>query len=657
MILSIVTIILVGLIAYFHYLQGLLSGLISAVLALVAAAVAITFYEPLAEMLSGGKFNDTAQGICLIALFAIVYLIGRLLFDKLVPGNIRLPHIVDGIGGALGGLIGGLFAMGIVAIALQTMPFGPSIAGYTRYPLASEREKVLSIPGGENNRQVDRTIIDQLKNDNIDKDSQSLLIPVDDLVLGFARHQSNGGALASDKPFASVHPDLLQELFGQRIGIETGAKHTASNAKGTQVEATQINVLRQPPVKAVGEFTQIWGEAPKGTLTPEAGHALITVTLLFKSDASDDDHIVRLSPGSVRLCYKSGEEWKNAYPIGTFQDSRAWLNKVDDFLFIDTSKEDHGVHFLFDVDESLAPNPPAAASAKGGAPAASDVRLPEGTFIEVKRMAKLPLDGTPVAFGAPSNDKKYYPMRKTAFEKPGATADTGQAAQPQASTPQGGGNLLDRTREGVNRRNEQINNPNPTNPATPTAGADNGWNAAPLEKPAVLPVNMLPNPISAGTADADGVLATTAASGHFTARQFDSLEVDASNDGATVAELGKGESQISQLMVPQGKRMVQVKLSVKAGADPWAWAATLGDYAVADAAGATYKPNGVWAAVTAANGAQKLLINYKATAPVPSVNKAEGKLTNVTFIYLLPSDQKAKELQYQGKPGGLPLEN
>src|SRR5207248_1502802 len=116
MILSIVTIILVGLIAYFHYLQGLLSGLISAVLALVATA-------------------------------------------------------------------------------LQTMPFGPSIAGYTRYPLAGERERLAVVPA-ENRGQVDRTIIDQLKNDNIDKDSQSLLIPVDDLVLAFARHQSNAGALA-----------------------------------------------------------------------------------------------------------------------------------------------------------------------------------------------------------------------------------------------------------------------------------------------------------------------------------------------------------------------------------------------------------------------------------------------------------------------------
>src|SRR2546421_12853526 len=125
MILSIVTLILVGLIGYFHYLQGLLSGLISAVLALVAAGVAITFYEPLAEILSGGKFNDQAQGICLIALFAIVYLVGRLLFDKLVPGNIRLPHLVDGIGGGLGGLITWVFAPGLLAVAPRSRPFCP----------------------------------------------------------------------------------------------------------------------------------------------------------------------------------------------------------------------------------------------------------------------------------------------------------------------------------------------------------------------------------------------------------------------------------------------------------------------------------------------------------------------------------------------------
>ena len=71
MILSVVLILLVGLIAYLHYIQGLLNGLISVVLALVATAVAIAEYEPMAAWVSGGKYNDQAQGVCLVALFAL----------------------------------------------------------------------------------------------------------------------------------------------------------------------------------------------------------------------------------------------------------------------------------------------------------------------------------------------------------------------------------------------------------------------------------------------------------------------------------------------------------------------------------------------------------------------------------------------------------
>src|SRR2546423_1615639 len=196
MILSVVLILLVGLVAYLHYIQGLLSGLISVVLALIATAIAIAEYEPMAAWVSGGKYNDQAQGVCLIALFALIYLIGRLIFDKLVPGNVRLPHLVDGIGGAVCGLIAGLMGAGLIAIALQSMPFGLSIAGYARYPLAAERERSVAVPGADNNRQVDRLVIDQMKNNDFEKDESGMLLPVDDLVVGLAKHLSNGGSLA-----------------------------------------------------------------------------------------------------------------------------------------------------------------------------------------------------------------------------------------------------------------------------------------------------------------------------------------------------------------------------------------------------------------------------------------------------------------------------
>src|SRR3954471_4850561 len=103
MILSVLIILFVGLIAYFHYVQGFLSGLISAVLAVTCAALAMSFYEPVANSLSGGKFSDQSQGVCLVAIFALSYLVLRVIFDKLVPGNVRIPHIMDGVGGAVFG--------------------------------------------------------------------------------------------------------------------------------------------------------------------------------------------------------------------------------------------------------------------------------------------------------------------------------------------------------------------------------------------------------------------------------------------------------------------------------------------------------------------------------------------------------------------------
>jgi hypothetical protein len=100
---------------------------------------------------------------------------------------------------------------------------------------------------------------------------------------------------------------------------------------------------------------------------------------------------------------------------------------------------------------------------------------------------------------------------------------------------------------------------------------------------------------------------------------------------------------------------VQVTLNVKPGADPWAWAPTIADYTVADAAGNAYKPSGAFTSL-GAGAAQKLLATYKSTGDI-TVKKVDGTTpASVTFIYLVPTGQKATELRYQGKPGGLPLE-
>src|SRR2546423_1117275 len=133
MIFGILILAIVGGVAYYHYAQVFLSAPMSAMIAVIAAALAISLHEPIVASLLKGKFSDYAHGLALIAIFAAVYMILRVLVDKAVPGQVRLPVIVDRIGGAAMGLIAGIFTAGIVALAAQALPFGPSIGGYSRY--------------------------------------------------------------------------------------------------------------------------------------------------------------------------------------------------------------------------------------------------------------------------------------------------------------------------------------------------------------------------------------------------------------------------------------------------------------------------------------------------------------------------------------------
>src|SRR5580765_1510994 len=146
MIFSLFVIVFVGIIAYWHYLQGFFSAAISAILAIIAALVALGFQEEIVAML-GGKFNDQVNAIALVCLFAITYLVLRVIFDAAIPGNVRFPVYLDRIGAPIMGIIAGIFGVGVLVIAAQTLPFGPSIAGYQRYPVSFDKQIIIHQSG------------------------------------------------------------------------------------------------------------------------------------------------------------------------------------------------------------------------------------------------------------------------------------------------------------------------------------------------------------------------------------------------------------------------------------------------------------------------------------------------------------------------------
>src|SRR6185437_6954890 len=132
-------------VVFFHYLQGLFSATFSAIFAVIAAVLAFSWHETIVEKVVQGKVPNTAHAIVLVAIFAVIYLLLRIIFDKLVPAGVTLPQIIDRVGGAILGAVAATFCLGIFAIAAEELPFGPSVAGYTKYDAADKSVQVVGI--------------------------------------------------------------------------------------------------------------------------------------------------------------------------------------------------------------------------------------------------------------------------------------------------------------------------------------------------------------------------------------------------------------------------------------------------------------------------------------------------------------------------------
>src|SRR5688572_28171697 len=288
MIFSVIILLLVGVIAFFHYTQGLWSATLSALCAILSAILAVSYHETVVNSLLAGAMADTAHAASLVGIFALSYIILRTMFDKMVPGNVRLPPTLDKVGGAVMGVIAGCYATGIAAIAAQAMSFGPSVAGYARYPVETSRDVQVQLVSGR--AQEDITVEGELAENELDPGMRKkLIIPVDDIVIGTVAALSDGGSLAGKRKLASVHPNYIDELFLGRLGIQPGAKHTALNVGGKE----QVEV---PAVFRIdGELKQVDGEIPQVRSRPvtwpsraPAGRTFVIVRTLFKPGAADD---------------------------------------------------------------------------------------------------------------------------------------------------------------------------------------------------------------------------------------------------------------------------------------------------------------------------------------------------------------------------------
>lgn len=201
MILVLLATILILAIAFFQATQGFYSAMIMAVLSVLSALVAFNYYEPLAALIYPHQAS-IADAVALLVIFVVLLGGLRLAADHLLGRNVVLGLWTNRIGGGTLGLLTGMILVGVLAVALQMLPWGPSVLGYKPF------------------------------DDSLRRSSRLLLFAPDDFVVGMIDALSGKSlAGASTHRFGQAHDDLLLELFcgrnaagrNARIDAATGA--------------------------------------------------------------------------------------------------------------------------------------------------------------------------------------------------------------------------------------------------------------------------------------------------------------------------------------------------------------------------------------------------------------------------------------------------
>jgi hypothetical protein len=600
MLMGFIVIVVVGVIAYFHYLEGIFSAALSAVYSLTAALLAVGYHELVVEQFLGGKFADLGHAAALVIIYAVVYIILRVVSDKLITGNAVCPLWVDRIGAAVLGVFAGACGAGIVMIAAQTLPLGPGLLGYSRYPVMERAEIRIRVPG-DRRAEEEFAKYEELDGEKFlqsdGADRSKLILPVDDLVLSMVRHVSDENAsLSAGRPFADTHPDYLRQLFGQRVGVQTGSRRVATpNTVSVSALAAASSFAQEDQERfeldgmAVGVRHMTSKEPVKpleSTRKAAPGNILLVARVSMQNDIADEkSNMVAYSPASVRLVAAR----KNYFPIGSLESGQLlYYHAPDDYMFTPGGKS---ADLVFEVAESDLIAPPTDPKERSVA---------EGVFLEFKRMARVDLSGKSIAAALPAAAENVEIVRKLGVNPKATLAKVARDPALKA-----------------------------------------GVKASPLTDLNVTSGSNLPS-LGMPTRDREAKNQTapwgsfSLVRGRLTALSIDPTE--------SLRKLENGEMVVNDFTAGDGNGIVCV-IGKPSGdlADKWLWADLVEDFVLVDSNGRKYKPSGFHALATR-NGQATFIARHPADV-IPSYPDITP--TEVTLLYILPGGIDLRNLEFK----------
>jgi hypothetical protein len=644
-------------VAFFHYIEGFFSATLSAMIIVIASVMAFSWHEVVVEKLLKGSMGNFAHGVTLLVLFCVFYVVLRMIFDKAIPAGVRMPAIAEKLGAGIMGLVAGAFAIGLLAVAAQEMPFDTDIGGYARYAVQDRHAFIF-----RGQRNLDTSTYDELRSTDpgqfAESDRNSAY--VDDLFMGTVRYLSEQGSLQGDQKLTAFHPDYLQELFGQRVGIQPGTIRVANNLPGKEAAMKLEAIYALPSVYMFDFYPDKLRDTPlhnkwMGPLpAPEGQQAgvkfdrknemFVIVRMIFNRAASEKaDNLIRLSCGTVRLVAQQKDATGelapvNYYPWGTVEYGNVlFMNKPDDYLLATMADaEARAIDFAFVVQKDGFLSDPKAANPK----------ISDGVFVEYKRMDREDLSGKAIAAAAP--DLKGIPLglmhpppRPGDPRPPGAPAlgPNGQPIQPppppRTPTPAPAP-------------------PQNTAPKPPTNNAARGSMTSAQQNVAAIggkifnyqsisKSSVLPTAVAVPQADIDKLAITVDATGvdyaHLKDKKFDKLSI---NPKVSTAKLGTGDFKTPDLSVPDG--MVMYQITSAQPSEPWVWAQKAATFRLRTSDNKQLSPNGIWAIIKE-GGEDRLIARYTSDDVISdALTAGTGTPSQITLAFLLPQNVMPKEL-------------
>lgn len=302
--LSLFTVVLILTITFFQGLQGLFSALITCVLTVLAAGLAFGFYEDLyfAQLIQYQP--DHGRAIALMAIFFLSLLILRVLFDILIQGNMQFPLYVDRIGGGVLGFMTAMLMVGMLAIGLQMLPFGPSFLSFTRYALVDENGQALA-PDPEDKNSSVQSFRANLDWSHVRHRRRNIWLNPDGFTAAFMSHLSDN-ALQGQNRLSRTYPDLLRSMYNARSSPYRASRHTVNpNAMRVtgywDMPPKSFYIRQQVEVEGTGRrmnkaLKLVLDEEPV-----EPGLKMIVVRAGLDIGAADSDRVHRFTTEQFRL--------------------------------------------------------------------------------------------------------------------------------------------------------------------------------------------------------------------------------------------------------------------------------------------------------------------------------------------------------------------